>query len=162
MHCTTNSNPSKHINATLRQTLLFYITWEVLATLRSTLVGSPGYYSSIIIHISFPEACHSGMPRISQSPGFRADFLCPARIFADLRQSPVPRAPRKPDPGNRSEARKGTNGVSTNGVTVQNLSFLTEGLFWVLLLTYFYLPNSVRAYLFPPTSQKSLLSQRPH
>ena len=44
-------------------------------------------------------------------------------------------------------SRKGTNGVSTNGVTA-NFMFLTET-FWLLPLTYFYLPKSARAYLFP-------------
>ena len=44
--------------------------------------------------------------------------------------------------------RKGTNGVSTNG-SLQILCFLTEELFGVLPLTYFYLPKSARAYLFP-------------
>ena len=45
-------------------------------------------------------------------------------------------------------ARKGTNGVSTNGVTA-NFMFFDRGTFWVLPLTYFYLPKSARAYLFP-------------
>ena len=45
-------------------------------------------------------------------------------------------------------ARKGTTGVSTNGVTA-NFIFLGRGTFWVLPLTYFYLPNRARAYLFP-------------
>ena len=44
--------------------------------------------------------------------------------------------------------RKGTNGVSTNGVTA-NFMFLDRGTFWVLPLTYFYLPKSARANLFP-------------
>ena len=44
--------------------------------------------------------------------------------------------------------RKGTNGVSTDGVTANYISFDT-GTFWVLPLTYFYLPTSARAYLFP-------------
>ena len=44
--------------------------------------------------------------------------------------------------------RKGTNGVSTNGVTA-NFMFFDRGTFWVLPLTYFYLPKSARAYLFP-------------
>ena len=43
--------------------------------------------------------------------------------------------------------RKGTNGVSTNGVTA-NFLFFDRGTFWVLPLTYFYLPKSARAYLF--------------
>ena len=45
-------------------------------------------------------------------------------------------------------SRKGTNGISTNGVTA-NFIFFERGTIWVLLLTYFYLPKSARAYLFP-------------
>ena len=45
-------------------------------------------------------------------------------------------------------ARKGTNGVSTIGVTA-NLMFSDRGTFWVLPLTYFYPPGNARAYLFP-------------
>ena len=54
------------------------------------------------------------------------------------------------DSGSPSETttRKGTNGVSTNGVTA-NLMFFDRGTFWVLPLTYFYIPKSARAYLFP-------------
>ena len=44
--------------------------------------------------------------------------------------------------------RKGTNGVSTNGVTAKFMCF-DRGIFWVLPLTYFYLPKRARAYLFP-------------
>ena len=44
--------------------------------------------------------------------------------------------------------RKGTNGVSTNGVTA-NFMFFGRGTFWVLPLAYFYLPKSARACLFP-------------
>ena len=44
--------------------------------------------------------------------------------------------------------RKGTNGVSTNGVTAI-FKFFDRGTFWVLPLTYLYLPKSARAYLFP-------------
>ena len=43
--------------------------------------------------------------------------------------------------------RKGTNGVSTIGVT-PNFIFFDRGTFWVLPLTYFYIPKSARAYLF--------------
>ena len=43
--------------------------------------------------------------------------------------------------------RKGTNGVSTNGVTA--IYVWTEGLVWVLPLTYFYIPKSARAYPVP-------------
>ena len=45
-------------------------------------------------------------------------------------------------------ARKGTHGVSTNGVTA-NCMFFDGEAFWVVPLTYFSLPKSARAYLFP-------------
>ena len=44
-----------------------------------------------------------------------------------------------------SETRRGTNRVSTNGVTA-NVIIFDRGTFWVLSLTYFYLPKSARAY----------------
>ena len=44
--------------------------------------------------------------------------------------------------------RKGTDGVSTNGVTAK-FRFFDGRTFWVTLLNYFYLPKSARAYLFP-------------
>ena len=44
--------------------------------------------------------------------------------------------------------RKGTNGVSTNGVTA-NLRLCDRGTFRVLPLAYFYLPKSARASLCP-------------
>ena len=47
-----------------------------------------------------------------------------------------------------SQARKGANGISTNGVTT-NFMFVDRGAFWVLPLTYFSLTKSARAYLFP-------------
>ena len=53
-----------------------------------------------------------------------------------------------------------TNGVSTNGIAA-NLMLFDGGTFWVLPLTYFYLPKSARAYLFPQSVKQSLLSQRP-
>ena len=46
-----------------------------------------------------------------------------------------------------SHRRKGTNGVSTNAVTA-HFTFVDRGAFWVLPLTYVYLPQSARAYLF--------------
>ena len=52
----------------------------------------------------------------------------------------------------RQALGKGTNGVSTNGVTAFFL-FLTRGTFWVLPLSYFYLPKSARAYFFPNLSK---------
>ena len=51
-----------------------------------------------------------------------------------------------PRPLEKSLARKGTNGVGTNGVTA-NFMF-SDGAFWVLL-TCFYIPKSARVYLFP-------------
>ena len=46
-----------------------------------------------------------------------------------------------------STARKGTNGVSTNGV-IANFMMFDRGTLWVLALTYCCLPKSARAYLF--------------
>ena len=48
--------------------------------------------------------------------------------------------------------RKGTNGVSTNGVTA-NFMFFERGTFWVLPLIYCYLPKSAGAFLFPNLSK---------
>ena len=48
----------------------------------------------------------------------------------------------------RDKTRKGTSGVSTNGVTAKSM-FFDRGTFWVLPLTRFYFPKSARAYLFP-------------
>ena len=46
--------------------------------------------------------------------------------------------------------RKGTILVSTTGVTANFMfMFFESGTFWVFPLTYFYLPKSARAYLFP-------------
>ena len=52
--------------------------------------------------------------------------------------------------------RQGTHGVSTNGVTATFMMFLDRGTFWVLPLTYFYLPQSARAYLFPQSVNKNI------
>ena len=60
---------------------------------------------------------------------------------------------------NDAVIRRGTNGVSTNGVTA-NFMFFDRGTFGVLPLTYLYLPKSARAYLFP-ICRNSLLLQRP-
>ena len=57
-------------------------------------------------------------------------------------------------------SRKGTNGVSTNGVTA-NLMFFDRGTFWVLPLTYFHLPKSARAYLFPQSVKIHYFCSRP-
>ena len=46
------------------------------------------------------------------------------------------------------EIRKGTNGVSTNGVTDNFIDF-DRGTFWLLPLTYFPIPKSAGVYLFP-------------
>ena len=43
--------------------------------------------------------------------------------------------------------RKGTHGVSTNGVTAKSM-FFDRGTFWFLHLIYLNLPESARAYLF--------------
>ena len=45
--------------------------------------------------------------------------------------------------------RKGTSGVSTNGVTAISFMFFDRGTFWLPSFTYFYLPKSASAYLFP-------------
>ena len=45
-------------------------------------------------------------------------------------------------------SQRGTDVVGTNRVTA-SFSFFARGTFWVLPLTYFYLPKSARAYLFP-------------
>ena len=55
--------------------------------------------------------------------------------------------------------RKGTNGVSTSGVTA-NLMLLTET-FWVLPLTFVYFPESARAYLFPQSVKKHYFCSGP-
>ena len=47
---------------------------------------------------------------------------------------------------------KGQMMVSTNGVTAIFIMFGT-GTFWVLPLTYLYIPKSARAYLFPQSVQ---------
>ena len=52
-------------------------------------------------------------------------------------------------PGAPYPTRKGTTGVSTNGVTAIIFMFFDRGTLCVLPLTYFYLPKSARAYLFP-------------
>ena len=48
-------------------------------------------------------------------------------------------------------SRKGTNGVSTNGVFADSISFFTQGPFGCsrVPLAYFCLPKSARAYFFP-------------
>ena len=56
--------------------------------------------------------------------------------------------------------RKGTNGISTNGVTA-NFKFFDRGTFWVLPLAYFYLPKSARAYLFPKSVKNHYFCSSP-
>ena len=57
-------------------------------------------------------------------------------------------------------ARRGTNGVSTNGVDV-NLMFFDRGTFWVLPLTYLCLSKSARAYLFPQPVKRHYICSGP-
>ena len=56
--------------------------------------------------------------------------------------------------------RKGTNGVSTDGVGAIFSCFLS-GTFWVSPLTYFYSPKSARAYLFPLSVKINYLCSSP-
>ena len=55
--------------------------------------------------------------------------------------------------GVMESCRKGTNGVSTNGVTANFMFFLT-GTFRVLPLPYFYIPKSVPGRTFFPNPSK--------
>ena len=48
--------------------------------------------------------------------------------------------------------RKGTNGVSTDGITA-TFMYSDRGTLWVLWLTYFYLPKTARTYLFPRSAK---------
>ena len=50
------------------------------------------------------------------------------------------------------KARKGTHGLSTNGVTANSM-FFDRGTCLVLPLSYFYLPKSAKAHLFPILSK---------
>ena len=68
----------------------------------------------------------------------KPDSCCPERCCPSLRLSAA-----------SIIVRKGTHGVSTNGVTA-NYMFFDRGIFGVLPWTYLYLPKSARAYLFPP------------
>ena len=56
--------------------------------------------------------------------------------------------------------RKGTNGVSANGVTAIFMFFDREK-FWVLPLTYFYLPKSAREYLFAQSDKMHYFGSGP-
>ena len=47
---------------------------------------------------------------------------------------------------------------STSGVAANSVCFLDRGTFWVLLLVYFYLPRSARAYLLPNLSKSITLA----
>ena len=59
-----------------------------------------------------------------------------------------------------SKTRKGTNGVSTNGVTA-NVMFFVRGTFSVLPLTCFCFSKSARAYLFPQSVKINYLFSSP-
>ena len=59
------------------------------------------------------------------------------------------------------ELGKGTNGVSTNGVTADSMISFDRGTFGVLPLTYFYLPKSGRAYLFSQSVKNIYLCSGP-
>ena len=83
--------------------------------------------------------------------------ICIRNRWRGRGRSPSASARRAPRIG-----RKGTNGVSTNGVTAFLTTYFDRGTFWVLPLTYFYLPKSARVYLFSPICQNSLLLQRSH
>ena len=67
-------------------------------------------------------------------------------------QGPDPPGALRPGPvgdgRRRLSSEKGTNGVSTNGVTA-NFMVFDRVASWVLPLTYFDIPKSVRAYLLP-------------
>ena len=64
-------------------------------------------------------------------------------------------APSSEKVKDKKENRKGTNTVSTNGVTA-NFMFFKRGTFWVLPLTYFYLPKGARAYLLFPNLSEAI------
>ena len=76
----------------------------------------------------------------------RPVVVCPCLCTSEASRR-CRRSPRRPRTTS-SAIRKWTNGVSTTGVTA-NLRFFDRGILWVLPLTYFYLPKSARAYLFP-------------
>ena len=59
-----------------------------------------------------------------------------------------------------ASARRGTNGVGPHGVTA-NFMFFDRWTFWVLPLTYFYLPKSARAYLLPQPVKKHYFCRGP-
>ena len=62
--------------------------------------------------------------------------------------------------GAQASDRKGTDGVSTNGVTA-NLVFFDRGTFRGLPLTYLYIPRRARAYLFPKSDKIVYLCSGP-
>ena len=59
-----------------------------------------------------------------------------------------------------STSNSNSNKVSTNGVTA-DFMFFDRGTFWVLPLTYFYIPKSARAYLFPKSVKIHYLCSGP-
>ena len=97
----------------------------------------------IHIHIRMIITHTPSRPRQCRRLGLPQDGLPRARR---ARRAPRGVASWGPRPL-ESKIRKGTNGVSTNVVTANCISF-ERGTFWVLQLAYFYLPKSARAYLF--------------
>ena len=86
--------------------------------------------------------------------------MCYTVIYYDITQYNTPRCASVPAGAPRTD-RKGTNGVSTNGVTANCMFLFDRGTFWVLPLTYFYLPKSARAYLFPRSAKMHDFSATP-
>ena len=62
--------------------------------------------------------------------------------------------------GRPRRSRRGTNGVSTHWVTA-SFMFFDRGTFWVLPLTYLYLPRSARMYLFPKLAKLITFAAEP-
>ena len=84
----------------------------------------------------------------------------PARGRGRSPSAPWPAASSgPPDPGRRRALGERRMGPALMG-SLQILCVLTEGLLWVLQVTYLYLPKSARP--FPPICQNSLLLHRPH
>ena len=107
---------------------------------------------SIIMYLEFP--CFQNL-RVHVSKG-----TCSHDQNKRVRTHNFNTRPRRESPPGRG-ARKGTNGVSTNRVTETDISCFLAGTFWVLPLTYFYLPKSARGPS-SPIYKNSLLLQWPH
>ena len=90
-------------------------------------------------------------------------FRSPQRLRFVSGPAPGPPGARtlKPCSSALCGCRRGTNVVSTNGVTA-NFMLFDIGTFGVFPLTYVYLPKGARCTVFPPICQKSLLLQRLH